>query len=468
MLRRVMTTLAMTITLAGSALAQDWRAIVIGQPGPGAARAFADAYHAAEAFRVNGFSDVALLRDAPRDRLLEAFGDAGNADRVVVYFAGPLLDNGTTLQVKDDVLQLSAIVDWFQQAGMSQAAILIENCADPLLQQSQLTFPPVPDDIEMYLAASAAPGEDCGTIETRLTDQLKDKVANPGGSLQESLTGLPAFSTLFDPIPLRAPDIAPAPVGEAPVVSVVSSSVVSIAPVSTPVQNTVRVTPVAAPAPRRATATGGVVVFEPPPDNQIAALPVAPGLPEPYIIIGLLPQQEEAFDTVAPPGDVGATEITYENLAERRRLRTEQPELFATLVSSGAFDPPASLLVVALQTELERMSCYTGGVDGQWGRGSRGGVTRYFDQIEGVEAVSLDPEVPLFRQIILRDDVLCPAVARAAAPAATATRTTTTRTRTQQAAPARRQAAPAPRQQAPARAQTQPRIRLGTGSGVFR
>lgn len=467
--RRALMTCATLMSFAGASVAQDWHAIVIGQPGPGAARAFADAFHAAQAFRTNGFADVTLLRDASRQQLLDAFSEAGEAERVVVYFAGPLLNEGTTLQVKDDVLQLSALVDWFEQSGKTQASILIENCADPKLKESQLTFPPIPDDLAVYLAASAGPGEDCGVIETRLTDQLKDKIANPGGSLQESLTGLPAFSTLFDPIPLRAPDVAPAPVGAAPVVSVVASDVVSIAPVARPVQNSARVSPVVS-APRTTTATGGVVVFEPPANTQIAALPVAAGLPEPSIIIGLLEPEAAAFGAVAAPSEVGSTEITYENLAERRRLRSEQPELFETLVSSGAFDPPEQLLVVALQTELERMRCYTAGVDGQWGGGSRRSVQRYFDEIAGVEAVSLDPEIPLFRQIIRRDDILCPAPVARAPAASGSTRQTTTRTNSPArvtATPSRRAATQAPARR-PAPAKKQPTIRLGTGSGVFR
>lgn len=470
MFKRAATSIALCLTCASATLAQGWEAIVIGQPGPGAARAFSDAYHAAEALRTNGFDAVHLLRDSPRAVLEQAFLDAGGAERVVIYFAGALENGGTTLRLKDDVLELAALVAWFEQAQLTQAAILVENCSDPGNADSLLNFPEIPDGLAVYLAASAGPGEDCAQIDTRLTDQLKDKVANPGGSLQESLTGLPAYATFFDPIPFTAPDVAPAPVSQSPVVSVVASDVVALTPVATSVQGVTSLAPVAAAQPRQTSGRGGVVIFEPPAQSQLAAIPVAVGLPEPSIIVGIIEEENASFDAVATPGDVGSTEITYENLTERRRLRAEQPELFETLVASGAFDPPENLLVVALQTELERMRCYTAGVDGQWGGGSRRSVARYFDEISGVEAVSLDPDFPLFRQIIRRDDIVCPApVARAPAAAAprSTTRTTTTRAPRQAAAPKpRRAAAPKPKP-APAR-KPSATIRLGTGSGVFR
>lgn len=467
--KRAATSLAICIACAGASLAQEWEAIVIGQPGQGAARAFSDAYHAAEALRINGFETVHLLRDAPREDLERAFSETGGAERVVIYFAGPLTNGGTTLRVKDDVLELSALVEWFQLANISQAAILVENCSDPNTNESLLSFPPIPEDLEVYLAASAGPGEDCRTIETRLTDQLKDKTANPGGSLQESLTGLPNFSTLLDAIPFTPPAIAAAPAAQNPVVSIVGSDVVALTPVAAPVQGVTSIAPVTSAQPSLTSGRGGVVIFEPPAQSQLAAIPVAVGLPEPSIIVGIIEAQEASFDAVATPGDVGSTEITYENLTERRRLRAEQPELFETLVSSGAFDPPENLLVVALQTELERMRCYTAGVDGQWGGGSKRSVTRYFDEISGVQAVSLEPDFPLFRQIIRRDDIVCPApVARA--PAASTPRASTTRTQTRQSTTSRPRAAAAPKPKpkpAPAR-KPSATIRLGTGSGVFR
>lgn len=53
------------------------------------------------------------------------------------------------------------------------------------------------------------------------------------------------------------------------------------------------------------------------------------------------------------------------------------------------------------------MNCYRGGIDGIWGNGSRGAVDRYFQQVNATP-VTREAEIPLFRQIALRDDVRCP------------------------------------------------------------
>jgi len=152
-------------------------------------------------------------------------------------------------------------------------------------------------------------------------------------------------------------------------------------------------------------------VFLPPAAQQQAALPQAEGLPEPSIIVGFVEGVTEAsFDTLEEDagGDVAGTEIAYDNLEARRSLRDESPDLFETLVAGGAFDPPEALLETALQTELARMGCYTAGIDGVWGGGSRASVERYFTEVDGVTAETLEPTVGLFRQIIRQDEIECP------------------------------------------------------------
>jgi hypothetical protein len=155
-------------------------------------------------------------------------------------------------------------------------------------------------------------------------------------------------------------------------------------------------------------------------------------------------------------GPVSGSIIEYTDVAGRRALRDSDPEFFGSLLQAGAFDPPPDEIVLALQTELSRMSCYSSTIDGQWGPGSRAAVGRYYEQIGGA-APSQDPDVAIFRQIVLRDDVTCPAAVRAAAPRPAAAPTQPRAT--QPAAPA----APAPQPAQPSRT-----INQSSGSGIFR
>jgi hypothetical protein len=176
----------------------------------------------------------------------------------------------------------------------------------------------------------------------------------------------------------------------------------------------------------------------------LVALPRAPGLPEPSIIVGVI-------DGAA--NDPGV-DIAYDDLQGRTRIRQEDPDRFAALVGSGAFDPPADQTARAIQGELSRMGCYNGAIDGLWGSGSRGALQRYFNERPDVKAASLDPVAAVFRQIIAVADVSCPAprVTRTAAPRASAPRPSTP--------------APAPKPRpAP---EPQRKIQSGTSLGVFR
>ncbi len=63
------------------------------------------------------------------------------------------------------------------------------------------------------------------------------------------------------------------------------------------------------------------------------------------------------------------------------KMRNDDPAQFEQLLTSGVFDPTPGNEARAIQTELARMQCYTGGIDGKWGRGSIAAVDRYFTQI---------------------------------------------------------------------------------------
>lgn len=222
-------------------------------------------------------------------------------------------------------------------------------------------------------------------------------------------------------------------------------------------------------------AGGGVQIFNAaapvrPLTGDRAARPTGAGLPEPSIIVGERPRE----DGVTPPTDSLAGSALGTSVEERRRIRDEDPQAFASLLDSGAFDPPDDQIARALQTELQRMNCYTGRIDGDWGNGSRQAVDRYFQQAGGT-AVTREAGVDLFRQIALRDDLRCPDVAVQPVlrnpPAASARQPAATRSNpTRQPAPQRqpvqqRQPAASP----PAATTTQPRINPNAlGSGIFR
>ena len=170
------------------------------------------------------------------------------------------------------------------------------------------------------------------------------------------------------------------------------------------------------------------------PQKEIqASLALPAGMPEPSIIIGVLRSESASYNTVEddPSGGaaggngISSTEISFDNLEARRAMRAQGEELFVNLVGRGAFDPATNVLVVALQTELKRMGCYRSVIDGDWGGGSKSSVKRYFDEFGG-EAVTLDPTIDLFRQIILKDDIECATAKPTAVRAKRKTNTGTT------------------------------------------
>jgi len=111
------------------------------------------------------------------------------------------------------------------------------------------------------------------------------------------------------------------------------------------------------------------------------------------------------------------------------------------------------------------MGCYTSGIDGIGGTGSRGSVDRYFAQISETPT-GREPTLDLYRKIILNDDVTCPVVRQAAAPTRATGSANTTRRNTAPAARSQPRAAQPARRQAPASSGGINPNALG--SGVFR
>ncbi|MFQ6551451.1 caspase family protein [Aestuariibius insulae] len=214
---------------------------------------------------------------------------------------------------------------------------------------------------------------------------------------------------------------------------------------------------------------GGLTIFAalPAPASQ----PTPDGLPEPSIIVGIIESEADEFDQIDGdgPGTLAGSELSITDPAARATLREEQPEFFATLLQTGAFDPAPAELPREIQSELSRLNCYTAGIDGIWGAGSRRSVGRYI-QASGQQIDGDAPSIGLFRILMAADEVRCPD----AAPVqrvATQPQTTRRATQTRQTAPAPRTAPAAAPQPAPP-AQQQPserRINRQTGLiGVVR
>lgn len=474
-IRQWAASLCVAAGLVSPAYANGWQGLVVGQSGIDAPRAFGDAFHAAEALRKGGLDVVQLLRDQPLATIKNALAALQRETPAVVFLAGPLTQDGGGIILTGGVLRFEDVMEGLTQAGIGTAALLVENCP----ASHALRLPDAPAGLNVLRAASSAPDAPCVPDRVRMSDVLRAPLTEDA-NLAEVLSTVWVAPGAQVIVPLLAEQAPAAPVvsltdgpvvslTESPVVSLLDSPVVSLAPVSAPSGAATSVVPVALQTGSQP-ASGEVVIFAPTPQSQQAALPRAEGLPEPSIIVGIIEDVTLAsFSPAEPQGEVTSNEISYENLEARRALREQDAALFKTLVEGGAFDPPAPLLATALQTELARMGCYRAGIDGQWGGGSRRSVTSYFAEIDGVDAVSLDPTVDLFRQIVLQDDITCAAPVAAAAPRATTTQraTTTNRARTpaRQAAPRRAAPAPKPRAAAPKPKRT---LSGGNSLGVFR
>ncbi|MCU0910736.1 MAG: hypothetical protein MUE98_05135 [Rhodobacteraceae bacterium] len=479
-MRRSSLRFALAAAVAGSptlAGAEAWTALVIGNPGPGAEDASAYASLAAETLTAAGLSQVVLEREVPADAVLGTVEAVAGAPAVVIYIAAPLtaLSDGPMIgsAQSETGLSLGTVLRTLAEAGTRRAAVLIEDCGGPAGQAGRVNLPPAPEGLELFLAASAGPDGTCGGA-ARLTEALRDAQAAGPLDLDAALSGLwvgarMAEATVLGPERTGGPEQG----GSSPVFDVVEADTADVVTPIAPVSQVETVVPATAPQDAAATEGGAVATFVAPSLAQIAAQPTAEGFPEPSIIVGLIETTAATFGTVddtAP--EVTSNEIAFDNLDARRAFKAQDPELFAALVESGAFDPPDVQLARVLQEELARMGCYRAAIDGDWGNGSRAAVDRYFAELDGVEPVGRDPTVGLYRQIILRDDVACPepepAVATTSEPRRTTTPTRTATTPRQQPAaqqPTRRTQQPA---QQPAQQQQPRTLRNNSLGGVYR
>ena len=430
-----MRALLVLTALAQPAAADDWRVLVIGNPSRSAPTAFADAHMAAETFRRMALGPVAMQREIGADALAQALDSLSGSHGVVIYFAGPIGSGpaGPMLMGQgggDARGAIDPLLARLAATGTREAVLLIEDCAGGDGMAGRLRQPELPAGLMVYMAATAGPSGTCPERADRLTDRLAGSDAD---TLQGRLTGLWTGAATLDPLaitPGTTPDAAPTAAGAA-LVEVVESDVIRIAPVTVatiapteviagtvldpapePDDPTTPTSASAVPAAEPAAVPAAEpAVFRPLRDEDMLALPVAAGMPQPSIIVGIIrpdpPEPEAAPDL---------PQIAYDDLAAREALRQDDPALFRTLVESGALDPPPESVVIALQTELQRSGCYTAAIDGQWGNGSRRAVDR-FAEAAGLTPVTRDPDATLFRQMLLAGPVECPAPVAEAAPA---------------------------------------------------
>ncbi len=404
--------------------------------------------------------------------------------------------------------------------------VFVDMCHDAALPEGDAVAPLAETTAEaataaenLFFAASVAPGADCVTGEQTLTDMLLDQITVPGLDanqitppddeaiwLSSSLADPFVFRTATSDVRLTAEDYAmldklspnardqmvrlwassgiavdiagASAVAATPMSPIVSGgdTVVLLAPVR-PIATATVISPI---APRNPSTvgirpSGGVTLVAggaPAPAPAVfRATPGENGLPAPSILVGYITEDGEIVNDaeILSPAIVDApvagAGLGYDDLEARNSMRSSNPELFASLVETGAFDPPDAEMAFAIQTELARMNCYKSTIDGLWGPGSRRSVAGYYEQTGG-STPSQDPVASIFRAIIVSEDVRCPDPApRAVAQPARQTTSTPRRNTTTQAAP--RAAAPAPVPAAPA-APARRTITQSTSTGAFR
>ena len=135
------------------------------------------------------------------------------------------------------------------------------------------------------------------------------------------------------------------------------------------------------------------------PLSVMAALPAGPrpGLPRPSMILGDM----AVLMTMAERGPMGVP------FAQREAIRQRDAAMFERLLMQGAFDPEPPSASAAIQTELARMDCYSGGIDGDWGRGSAAALARYVEA-GGRAPPDSAPDAGLFRALARGGDITCP------------------------------------------------------------
>lgn len=500
--------IALIIAYGLPALAQDRVAIVVSSDA-GAVPTESmrkDAFALSETLFGMGFT-VARMENPEAAALTQALSKLPKDATALLFFSGVARPEAaeTLLVTGATPLSLTAVTTALQPAGRAGTMIFLDTC-----RAGAEVLPPPPPEPGVFLAMPTAPGTVCPADAPSMAQEMLTRITTPGVPLTEQFPvseatagpGLWVQSAISAPFTFRAAtsstvltaadyqmldrlspedrekmlalwaeagivvDVAgarpvqPVAGGGAGVITAapVSPVIVQNAGVISPIQTVV--SPIVSGAEVQGEALAELVAAPATRRNNSRPVPGAGSLPQPSIILGI----DETLASLAVP-DAPETppvqQLDYTDIDARKALKASDAAGYAELIKTGAYDPPPEQLAFAVQTELARMNCYTRGIDGDWGNGSRRALQLYFDTLE-VAATTQEPTVEVFRQLLTNDEVACPdVVAPTPAPAAATPRATTQRTqRTQQAAPA-----PAP---APAPAESGRRIRTNNGTGAFR
>lgn len=423
--------------------ASDWTALVVARSNAEFAESFDDAAHAWQAFDASGIPVVGTILDGTATDLSDATLGLSGAAGALIYYSGPGSTDGLAMREGD--VDIDTLMATASRAGVTRLVLMIENCsADGSAPRFDVSEPSPASGLEVMVFTSATDATGC-TPDLRLTGRLEEmaRVGTVQDDMRAVLAGLPSRGSITGRIDItntvtenqRNEDIAFLPD------DVILLDDLDGEQSAAPVQVVLPVMTLddEAASPDRAEPLITLAVL---PAEQVVALPLVPGQPEPSIIVGTIEGLTDAAFTLDDSAQDESRALAFDDIQARRALRTSNPDLFDALLASGSFDPPDDQLAVALQTELQRLNCYTLRVDGDWGNGSRRALQAYLDRLDSVQVASLDPNVDLFRLILRNDDVACPVVAPAAAAAATRPATPTRTAPAQPTPPAAAQPAP--------------------------
>jgi hypothetical protein len=146
---------------------------------------------------------------------------------------------------------------------------------------------------------------------------------------------------------------------------------------------------------------------------------------------------------------------------QRAAERGDEAAVKLSAILAGRFD-----VATAVQGELKRLGCYTGGLDGDWGNGSRGALKRFYDKVD-VASLGEEPSLQLFNRLTKENGTVCePVVASTPEPPR---HTPSAQPASHPSTPAKPRPKPQVASEPPPAQPSKPRLTLGgAGSGTFR
>lgn len=124
-------------------------------------------------------------------------------------------------------------------------------------------------------------------------------------------------------------------------------------------------------------------------------------------------------------------------------LKPSAPAEVEALLQPDVALPPDKALIEAAQTELKRLGCYRGPIDGDWGRGSRAALAQFYKEVKQPD-LGAEPTEEILSLLKRPDNASCPPPPRVVAKPSSTARAATQPATTKPAAPPPAQA-PAPK-----------------------